>query len=352
MFFVDDIHVRREIVTRKFPQSVFKKVRSILLNISLLVVTIVLVLVGVDYVLSKGVANEVGLPWEASRATELNKEYMARHVAVAAKNPHHFNSPDMYAPEKPEGVSKRIAVLGDSFVWGDGLPDAEMIWSRRLKRRIEKSYPEVQVLEWGLCGWSTRDQLRFLKSIEPEHVYDIDYLVIGFVTNDPDMGDKEQKYIKWDACPLYLCKWLPTLYRWIQPYVERYVYENFSDYGYANWENHLYSPQNLENYRRLLLDLKEFLDSKNIPFFFVFTPNTPNNRFAELYKPIRELFDSLGIGYIDLYPVVVEKFGDLPRSQWPQKLYANPVNGHPGPALTSVYADETYAHIQELKWLP
>jgi hypothetical protein len=28
---------------------------------------------------------------------------------------------------------------------------------------------------------------------------DIDYLVIGFVTNDPDMGDKEQKYIKWDA---------------------------------------------------------------------------------------------------------------------------------------------------------
>jgi hypothetical protein len=126
-------------------------------------------------------------------------------------------------------------------------------------------------------------------------------------------------------------------------------YENFSDYGYANWENHLYSPQNLENYRRLLLALKEFLDSKHIPFFFVFTPNTPNNSFAELYKPIRELFDSLGIGYIDLYPVVVEKFGDVPRSQWPQKLYANPVNGHPGPALTSVYADETYAHIQELK---
>jgi hypothetical protein len=332
-------------------KPVFRTIISLSINLVLILFAVLLVATGFDYVLSKGVFDEIGLPWAHTKATALNLQYNKKHLATAENHPYRFNTTDIFSPEKPAGISSRIAVLGDSFIWGDGLENPESIWSRRLKRRIEKEHPDIQVLEWGRCGWSTLDELHFLKSIDDKKLYDIDHLIIGFVTNDPDLGDRPQKYIKWDACPANLCTLLPNLYLWIQPYVERYFYMFSADYGYTNWEDALYTPENLAKYRGVLVELKQFLDARHIPFMFVFTPNTPIERFPRLYEPVIALFDDLGIPYLNLFPAVQSAFGHTPQSQWPQTLYANPVNGHPGEAVTAVYADHVYAHLLSLHWL-
>lgn len=51
------------------------------------------------------------------------------------------------ALEKPAGV-QRIAVLGDSFVWGIGVPDEE-----RLTERLEELLPATEVLNFGVSGY-------------------------------------------------------------------------------------------------------------------------------------------------------------------------------------------------------
>ena len=51
--------------------------------------------------------------------------------------------------EKPAGV-RRIAVLGDSFVWGIGASDEELFTTQ-----LEKKIPNSQVLNFGVAGYGT-----------------------------------------------------------------------------------------------------------------------------------------------------------------------------------------------------
>ncbi|HZI94602.1 MAG TPA: GDSL-type esterase/lipase family protein, partial [Patescibacteria group bacterium] len=61
------------------------------------------------------------------------------------------------SPEKPPGIF-RIVVLGDSFTWGHGVEDEEIF-----TRRLEQKLSGVEVLNMGLSGSSTDQQLLILK---------------------------------------------------------------------------------------------------------------------------------------------------------------------------------------------
>jgi hypothetical protein len=62
-------------------------------------------------------------------------------------NSHGLRGPET-SREKPPGV-RRIAVLGDSFTWGVGATEPELFTSL-----IEKSLPGVEVLNFGVSGYS------------------------------------------------------------------------------------------------------------------------------------------------------------------------------------------------------
>jgi lysophospholipase L1-like esterase len=76
-------------------------------------------------------------------------------------------------PRKPPTV--RILVLGDSQAWGFGVTDEET-FATRLETRLTDAYPEfdIQVLNAGVPGYGTADQLAFLQSrgarLEPDLV--------------------------------------------------------------------------------------------------------------------------------------------------------------------------------------
>ena len=73
--------------------------------------------------------------------------------------------------EKPAGV-RRIAVLGDSFVWGIGASDAEL-FTTQLEQRI----PNSQVLNFGVAGYGT---VQYQLLTEQVLSLDPDAVVVGF----------------------------------------------------------------------------------------------------------------------------------------------------------------------------
>ncbi len=92
----------------------------------------------------------------------------------------------------------------------------------------------------------------------------------------------------------------------------------------------------------MLNEFSTFCRAHAIRLIFVFTPNTYNASFRKKYDLLIPLLEKAGIEYLDLYPLIYKKFnGTNTRLMW-----ANPVNGHPGDIVTSVYADEVFAYLK------
>jgi lysophospholipase L1-like esterase len=87
--------------------------------------------------------------------------------------------------EKPP-ESKRIVVLGDSFMWGYGVENDEMF-----STRLEEYLPGAQTVNFGVNGYSTVQELvRF----EKEGLkYSPDWTVLAFCTNDLQDNFHEKK---------------------------------------------------------------------------------------------------------------------------------------------------------------
>ncbi len=62
-----------------------------------------------------------------------------------------------YPYEKPPGV-RRVVAIGDSFLWGFGVEQDEI-----LTERLERSLPALQVINGGVSGYSTDQALLWLR---------------------------------------------------------------------------------------------------------------------------------------------------------------------------------------------
>jgi lysophospholipase L1-like esterase len=100
------------------------------------------------------------------------------------------NSYGMRDREPLEGVGeslRRIAVLGDSFTFGFGVPE-RVVYPTVLERRLSQKQSglpyRVDVLNFGVGGYSTRDE-----AIALEHrvvPWKPSVVIIGYVLNDPE----------------------------------------------------------------------------------------------------------------------------------------------------------------------
>lgn len=93
--------------------------------------------------------------------------------------------------EKPAGV-RRIAVLGDSFAEALQVDEAKTFWSilEREWNSANPAGPRVEVLNFGVSGFSTAQELEMLR----HHVWDYDpdvVLVLLFPGNDLRENSKE-----------------------------------------------------------------------------------------------------------------------------------------------------------------
>ena len=84
--------------------------------------------------------------------------------------------------EKPAGLV-RVAVLGDSFTWGHGVEDEEIY-----TRVMERLQPGVEVLNFGLSGSATDQQLLILREHALAHHPD---LVLAMVSRNDFAGNTQ-----------------------------------------------------------------------------------------------------------------------------------------------------------------
>ena len=250
------------------------------------------------------------------------------HYDFASKNPYGFTD-KVRKKEKPDSVY-RVAVIGDSFIWGDGLP-IESVWSHKLERKIDEQYKNVELMSWGKNGWSTLDEYNFF--IENGHQYKIDLLIFGFVYNDLDMGDYKHMNPLWYNRLGFMFKILPRLTRAVMDYL-------YND-SYSRWMNKLYTEKNLNKYQDLLYKVKDLEQKYAVKIAFVHTPNMLNDDFKEMFPKVEPLLNKANLKYINLYPIMEEKFSGVS----PDSLKANPANPHPGDKLTAFYADEVLKFI-------
>lgn len=307
-----------------------KNLKYYLINITISMVTVLVMLAIVDLIFGKNEGTtDTGQDWQA-----YNDSINQRNFAYAQLNPYGFTD-SIRSMNKPDSVF-RIAVLGDSFIWGDGIPH-EWVWSHKLERLVLDNYDHVEVIHWGRNGWSTKDQLNFY--VTEGRKYNIDLLLIGLVDNDPDLNLYKDRSAEWR---MKYDWWFRTL-----PGVSYWIFNKYATREYDNWLDSLYSTNNLNQYEQVLIDLDTELQKDSVDYSFVYTANCTYPHLLDRYSTIEDLMIENNIPYYDLIPGIVEVYSDIDCAQ----LKASPVNGHPGPEMTTFFADSTFAWLQRAGYL-
>ena len=76
----------------------------------------------------------------------------------------------------------RIAVLGDSFIWGYGATSVESRFSDRLERLLQLEGHNVEVYNFGISGWGTDQEYLAYRHVLSR--LDPDLVILGYYTND------------------------------------------------------------------------------------------------------------------------------------------------------------------------
>jgi hypothetical protein len=266
---------------------------------------------------------------------ELNKKTNARNNEYAKGNSFGFTDRER-STKKPKGIF-RIAVLGDSFIWGDGIP-YEKIWSHKLEKSLLEKYDSIEVMSWGICGWSTLDEFNFYKNQGKD--FAVDLLIIAWVDNDPDVGKIKQETVGPPE------KVHPILYK-ISPALALAKVNKSNNELNVLWTDALYEPKNLADYQAVLNEFHQYLVCQNTASILVMTPSGFGDYPKGHFDVAKPLILNAGFTCLDLYPPVEKKLGHYSNAE----LHVNSVNAHPGNLLTEAFAIEVQSYLEQNGYL-
>lgn len=278
----------------------------------------------------------------------LNARINEAHSAKAKLNRHGFN--DQNHPLSKKAGTMRIAVLGDSFIWGIGVEE-QVIWTRKLQQLLNQNGQNVEILNFGKPGWSTLDQYHFLKSDGIQ--YEFDLLMVNFVVNDPVMDGSNIKRFIYNGGIIDrlliqpLSKYLFPNAISLSVDLLNGFFDSFFDYGYVNWLNKVYTEENLKQYQALLQEMSSYCRDRDIRMVVVMTPENHHSWLHERFEKVIPLLTNAKIPYLNLYPAVYAELHHIPNRQ----LWGNPADGHPGDRVTDVYAKHVHRYLIEQGYL-
>ncbi len=277
-----------------------------------------------------------------------------------------------YIPVTPAHAgTKRILVVGDSFVWGDGSSNVNTLWWRQLETELKRrGYGHVEVIAAGLNGASTEDELGWLNSLLPQ--YKPDLVVVGYVTNDPEERKADgTSFVKMMSKELPDDDQLLANLKGILPNLagqlvqirklsrQSHLAQKTTALEYADWELALLEGENFRSYEKTVASLADTLKAAKIPAFVMTLPAGFQNKTKEntatssdffervkqyneeRFSKVKPLFAASGLLFVD----TTESFAKaasadplLKANGSALRLGINPGNGHPGPFSTHFYA--------------
>ena len=263
-----------------------------------------------------------------------------------------------------EKSKTRILVVGDSYIFGDGLSNFNDTYWMQLRRRLQEfGYRDIEVLAIGECGWGTKQAFEALRPVAPK--FNPDLIIWAYVPNDPDekaykQAENDEAWAEYHSSlpksDLWynLCEHLSDYLPRLSPVLSKHRHEALIartpppaelGYQYCSWVYKLYSPENLKRYEKTLKKVADFSKAHKTPHLFVGLTrhHLLDDRF--FVKTISELFKKYSLPFIDLGPGLeqmhLQRFGKIPPFD------ANPSNGHPNRFATRPYADLTIAILEK-----
>lgn len=234
-------------------------------------------------------------------------------------NRHGHRGPD-FARRPREGV-RRIALLGDSFAFGEGVA-FEATMGEALERALSREDAPVEVLNLGVSAWSTHNEVAYLRQGALD--FEPDLVLLVYVLNDAgyevglDLWNRFRE--SYEADGWWRRSWLVS---WIRTRVAReragraYVEELVASARKHRdrWDRSL---RGLSEARELVAARGARFAVVVFPFLFRLDAGHP---FAELHELVVEHCRAEGIPVLDLLPSF------LGRDY--AELWVHPADQHP-----------------------
>lgn len=343
-----------------------KKRLNLLKNIALAISSIVFVLLITEIILRLTIE-----PYSTNGGTCVASRMFEKYYQLNSKG---FRDRDFFY-EKGNNTF-RILVLGDSIAFGQGIKNVEDTFPKLLEKRLNQNKSSItyEVINTGRQGFNTKSELEFLK--EEGIKYDPDLIILTYLFNDAETRPllapeatrinendsifKKLYYVLYQNTFLFcVLKDHPAVRssRCIEYISNKIVYDlinyetssNPMYFDYTNYTLELYKPDNLIEHRKVVENLIDFTQSKNIEVLAVIFPagiDIPKREYPylKLHDFIKSVFKDKNVYYIDLI--------DFFEQARPKSLSVNIVDGHPNELAHKVTAYAIYNKLIKERLIP
>jgi lysophospholipase L1-like esterase len=272
----------------------------------------------------------------------------AKHAAVARINALGLRGRD-FPMEKPANTS-RILFVGDSFTFGEGVQDDETFASvlqERLRSEVENSERRYQVINAGVSGYNTKDEVLNLRmkwlDLEPDTVVLVFYLndaydesrFAALITGSAE-GELGRE-LRFESRSRLLQFVADRVFRWRtgRRIAEIYQTQFFDDpaIGGHDWEA----------CKKSIRQASELMRERGIRFAVVIFPELhaldESHPFQNIYQRVHAYAESLGIPALNLFPAF--------EGRSAPELWVHVTDHHPNPEAHRIAADAIWSFLHD-----
>lgn len=252
--------------------------------------------------------------------------------------------------------TKRIVVLGDSFVWGHASLDRNEVFWRLLENELRAEGYNVRFDAVASPGVSAYNEIDWLTKTDLIDVLKPDMILIGYVVNDPieprvdrrvldrDLADETVKYIDTNTLVPFsstLGKVLPAIYSKLSSYLtEKQLYKTDATYYLTGELTPILTGEVREYYEENFVGpLDALAAEKHVDVAVMHLPFSPNASLAKaLVEPLPEIYaECENVRYYETIDAFQNDFADKKHAA---NYYVNAGDGHPGSATHFFYAQQ------------
>jgi hypothetical protein len=280
-----------------------------------------------------------------------NTSYFARHWR--GESPpvlNHWGFREREFSSKPVSGTYRIAIVGDSFTYGQGIA-VEDRFSNILEHQLNRDGRRYEVLNFGRPGAETVDHVQILRDV----VLDIepDFVLLQWFVNDVEGRDSERprawRLIPSDTLGAFLHRHSALYYLLNQEWIKFQRRVGLTESYQTYMERQFKDPQT-EASREANAALSTFFKicrNRGIAVGVVLFPTLSKHLgkaypFAFLLNRVLKMCNEQGVICLDLRKV----FASVSP---PSRLWANRLDSHPGP-LANRLAAESILRTFERVW--
>ncbi|MBX9723976.1 MAG: SGNH/GDSL hydrolase family protein [Candidatus Obscuribacterales bacterium] len=311
---------------------------------------------------------KVILPFFEDNAMMSGKGWQAQHLKVCRmmfdRNKAQETSPLCWTESNPVAEkskkSKRILVIGDSYVWGYGVINWNHIWWRQLESELWRNgYRDVEVIGAGWSGVNTREELSWVPQLLNK--YHPDLIIWSYVTNDPcEYKNNSRVQIvpnrpSEDGYWKFLHPYLPNIAYHLVALKRSIDSKSHNDdrhgYDWDKWELKLLEGKNFEQYKQTLQGLAQLMRKTNTKNVFTMMVFPDRSYYQARLAPVEKVMKENNLDFYDFTDSLVtwyeQRFGDGPGAAPYLRLGVSPADSHPGPILTHFYAIEVAKMLEQ-----